>query len=149
MDFLKKILDVRSKTFWGVALGVLAILLDSVPFFPEPPTAVIIGMQIIAFLLAAFGIADAAEQSEADIIKKAKDFFSSSFGAGVVLESISHALDKILASPDAPNGAIVVAQVIGAILIAMGLRNQGAKARLNSAPPSNISAVKYQHLLDR
>ena len=145
MSFLKNILDVRSKTFAGVMLGVLAILMDSVPFFPKPPTAVIIAMQIIAFLLAAFGIADAAEQSQADIIQKAKTFFSSSFGAGVVLEAISHALEKIIASPDAPAGLLVGAQILGAVLMAMGLRNQGAKARLTAAP--SVNAEKYKHLL--
>ncbi len=145
-SFLGKIFDVKSKTFAGVMLGVLAILMDSVPFFPKPPNIVIVVMQIIAFLLAAFGIADAAEQSEADIIKKAKDFFTSSFGAGVLLEAISHALDKIIATPDAPAGAILSAQILGAVLMAMGLRNQGAKARLTLTKPLNQD--KYKHLLE-
>lgn len=146
MSFLKKILDVRSKTFLGVLLGVLAVLIDSVPFFPDPPQAVIIAMQIISFLLAAFGIADAAEQSEKDIISKVKDFFTSNFGAGVLLEAIAQALDKILTTPDAPSGAILTAKIIGAILLAMGLRNQGAKARLQMTPPSELAVTKYGHL---
>lgn len=143
---LKKIFDVRSKTFWGVLLGALAIIIDSVPFFPKPPSAVLIAVQIIGFLLAAFGIADAAEQSETDIISKVKNFFLNNFGAGVALEAFAHALDKILSSPDAPNSAVLVAQVLGAILMAMGLRNQGAKARLNSAPVAEIKMQKYAHL---
>lgn len=145
MDF-KKIFDIRSKTFWGVLLGVVAILMDSVPFFPEPPSALIIAMQIIGFLLAMFGIADAAEQSEADIISKAKNFFTNNFGAGVVLEAISHALDKIIASPDAPSNAILAAQVLGAILMAMGLRAKVAKSRLMTTPPAPLIAKKYEHL---
>lgn len=149
MDFLKKILDVRSKTFVGLLLGIIATLIDSVPFFPDPPQVAIIIVQIISFLLIAFGIHDAAEQSEADIIKKAKEFFMSSFGAGVALEAVSHALDKILATPDAPTGALLAAQIIGAILMAMGLRNQGAKARLTVTKPSAVMGEKYGHLLGK
>lgn len=148
MNSLKKIFDIRSKTFIGVMLGVLAILLDSVPFFPKPPSIIITIMQIVAFLLTAFGLFDAAEQSQADIIKKVKDFFMSSFGAGVLLEIISHVIDKIVATPDAPAGAMLAAQILGAVLMAMGLRNQGAKARLTMKQSYPEAAAKYKHLLE-
>lgn len=142
----KKILDFKSKTFFGALLGVLGILMDATNFFPDLPKSVPIIVQVIGFVLAAFGVADSAEQSEKSLIEKAKKFFSENFGAGVLLEAIAHLVDRIPMLPDAPYSFVILAQAVGAILIAMGLRNKAAQARLNQSGVSMASFMKYQHL---
>lgn len=144
----KKIFDVRSKTFLGVLLGVLGILMNATNFFPELPKSVPIIVQVIGFVLAAFGVADSAEQNEVSLIEKAKKFFSENFGAGVLLEALAHIVDKVPVMPDAPPLAVVLAQAVGAILIAMGLRNKAAQARINKEPRSEAMVQKYSHLLE-
>lgn len=143
---LSKILDVRSKTFLGVLLGVLGILIDATDFFPDLPKAVPVIIQVLGFVLAAFGVSDALKQSEDNIIKRAKDFFASHFGAGVVLEAIVHLVETIPGLPGASDTLILTAQIVGAILLAMGLRVDGAKARLNPTPPADRAFQKYAKL---
>lgn len=148
MDFnYKKILDFNSKTFFGTLLGVLGILMSATNFFPDLPKSIPIIVQVIGFVLAAFGVADSAEQSEKSLIEKAKKFFSEHFGAGVLLEALAHIVDKVPVMPDAPYLAVVLAQAVGAILIAMGLRNKAAQARLSQNPVLPASYEKYSHLL--
>lgn len=143
---MKKLFDFRSKTFLGVLLGILGILLDSTNFFPNLPKSIPIIVQVIGFLLAALGIADSAEQSEKSIIEKVKKFFSESFGAGVLLETLLYLVDKVPQLPHAPTVFVILAQAVGAILVAMGLRKKSAAARLNQAPVSEAMAAKYEHL---
>lgn len=143
---LRKILDVRSKTFLGVLLGVLGILIDATDFFPDLPKSIPIIIQVLGFVLAAFGVSDALKQSEEDIIKRAKDFFTSHFGAGVILQALVHLVETIPGMPGAPDVLILTAQIIGAILLAMGLRVNGAKARLNTTLPAERAFQKYVKL---
>lgn len=143
---MSKVLNFKSKTFLGVLLGILGILLDATNFFPNLPKQVPIIVQVIGFILAAFGVADSAEQSEKNIIEKVKKFFSENFGFGVMLEAVLYLVDKIPQLPQAPEFAIILAQAIGAILVAMGLREKAAAARLNLTPVSNAMEAKYEHL---
>lgn len=143
---MRNIFDFKSKTFYGVLLGVLGILLDATNFFPNLPKSVPIIVQVIGFLLAALGIADSAEQSEKSIIEKVKKFFTENFGAGIALEAIVYLVDKIPLIPNAPSIYIILAQAVGAILVAMGLRKKAAAARLNQAPVSEAMEAKYEHL---
>lgn len=148
MNF-KKILDFKSKTFVGTLLGIVALLIDSSNFYPQPPQIVLTIAEIIGFALAFFGLLDAAEQSKRHIIDKAKDFFTNNIAAGILLEAVSHVIDKIPSMPDVPNGLVYLAQIVGAILIAMGLRQKMVQARANTAPPADVAAVKYRHLLEK
>lgn len=143
---LSKILDVRSKTFFGVLLGVLGILIDATDFFPDLPKSIPIIVQVLGFVLAAFGVQDALKQSEENIIKRVKDFFTSHFGAGVVLEALVHLVETVPNMPGASDVFVLTAQIIGAILLAMGLRVDGVKARLNQEPASPRAFEKYAKL---
>lgn len=143
---LSKILDVRSKTFLGVLLGVLGILIDATDFFPDLPKSVPIIVQVLGFVLAAFGVQDALKQSEENIIKRVKDFFTSHFGAGVVLEALVHLVETVPNMPGASDVFVLTAQIIGAVLLAMGLRVDGVKARLNPEPTSPRAFEKYAKL---
>lgn len=143
---LKKIFDVRSKTFAGVLLGVLGILIAGTDFYPDLPKAIPIAVQIIGFVLAAFGIFDAMLQEQETLTNRVRKFFADNFGAGIALEALIYLVDRIPEMPDVPGGAVIAAQIVAALLIAMGLRGEGAKARLKQSPTSEQLKLKYLHL---
>lgn len=147
MKFLKVIFDVHSKTFWGTLLGLVALFIDSANFFPNVPKEVLVIIQVIGFAFAFFGLVDAAEQSEKTIIDKAKAFFATNIFAGIVLELLTDLLDKLPSMPNIPHSIIVAGQIIGAILMAMGLRQKIAQGRAMTTPPALTAKEKYKNLL--
>jgi len=144
---MKSIFDWRSKTFWGTVLAILSIVIDSVLQLEGLPKVVMSIVQVLLFLLAGFGLADAAKQQKEDLIKKVKEYIVSSPAIGILISVLAHLSEEIPQMNDMPSGAIWAAKSVGALLVAMGLRQLSAQARANFDNRNQEAVEKYRHLL--
>lgn len=117
---LKKLFDFKSKTFWGIVLGSIGIVLDAASFTTLPQLAVQV-LQVVGFLVTTMGLRDAMLQQQAGIVQKILDLKSKTFW-GVLIEALVHLTDN----PDQfaiPEEVKLVLRLVGALAIAMGLRD--------------------------
>lgn len=117
---LNKLIDFKSKTFYGILLGALGIVLSATDFIELPELAVRL-VQIVGFLITTMGIRDAMLESQASLIQKIVDFKSKTFW-GVIIEAVVHLTDN----PDQfaiPEELKIVLRILGALAVAMGLRD--------------------------
>lgn len=144
---LKTIFDVRSKTFWSLMLAVVSIAVDAALELDGLPKIVLSVIQVILFLFAGFGLADAAQQAKEELLKKIKDFLGTSPAFGILIEALAHLSEKIPEMADIPSGVVWAAKIIGALLIVMGYRQLTVKARANFENRNQEMVEKYRHLL--
>lgn len=121
---LKGILDVRSKTFWGVMLGALGILLDTTELIELPD---IVGqiVTVIGGVITAMGLRDKMVDSQAGIIAKIIDIKSRTFW-GALIVGITYIVDNSDTMP-IPEDLLPVVKIVGALITAMGIRDAKAK----------------------
>lgn len=144
---LAKIFDWRSKTFWGVALGILSIVMDSALDFEGLPAIVLRLVQVVLVLFTIFGITDAAKQEQAALIEKIQNFVKSSPAWGVLIGMLAHLADTLPETDGMPNGLINGAKALGVLLATMGLRQVAASARGNYDPRAPESVEKYRNVV--
>lgn len=136
----KSVFNWRSKTFAGVAILFLGVLLNSIGFYPDVPIGVTRIAGVIAAALVFFGWYDAVQNRFETLAASFRDWVASSPGVGFVINAVFYLFDNFVEIGDSlPAWAKVLIYSTGAFLMAMGMRNAGAVAR-HSAEPIHLGA---------
>ena len=144
---LAKIFDWRSKTFWGVVMGIVSVIIDSALDFNGLPAIGLRIVQIILVLFTIFGISDAAKQEQAALIEKIQRFVKSSPAWGVLIGMLAHLAETLPETEGIPNGLVTAAKALGVLLATMGLRQLAASARSNYESRAPESVEKYRNIV--
>lgn len=134
---------LKSKTALGLALGIILILIDSTQLLVLPE---LIGKIVgaISGALVIFGLMDAAKQEKDSIIAKVGAFVASSPFFGYLVGFISYTLDQLPTFTGLPEWVLIVGQILGAIMVVLGLRQANVQGRLTRSLPSKKHLQKYQ-----
>lgn len=146
VSLVQKIFDWRSKTFWGTALAILSIVMDSALDFEGLPAIGLRLVQVVLVLFTIFGITDAAKQEQAALIEKIQNFVKSSPAWGVLIGMLAHLAETLPETEGIPNGLIAGAKALGVLLATMGLRQAAASARGNYDPRAPEAVEKYRKI---
>lgn len=126
---LSKLIDFKSKTFWGVLLGVLGILLSATELYTDLPPTVARIVQVIGFVIVSMGVRDAMLEQQAALIKKLVDIKSKTFW-GALIQGVVYILDNPDTLPIPPEYATPL-RIVAVVFQAMGWRDAAKRSKLS------------------
>lgn len=111
---------ITSKTVFGIALAIVAILLDvNTDLLPK---AVVQVLEVLGFIIGAMGLRDTMLENKGNLLSKLIDFKSKTFYGAIIA-----AVALFLTSPDGidliPEQYVMYVQMLGGILTAIGWRS--------------------------
>lgn len=124
---MSKVFNLKSKTFWGVSIGVLGIILDATAFYSGLPQVVAQIAEALGFIIATMGLRDSMLESKGSLISKLVDLQSKTFW-GAFIAGLLWVIDNAEALPIPEKYGIVV-KIFAALFTAMGLRDAAKRSK--------------------